>query len=160
MTDFIKLTQITEWKIDNDKKEPTSTKVVYVRPQDIVSFGDDDGTTLVQFTDKGIHVKESAEEIYEMIHGYKLTYRGNPIREYKNKEYFDDQFWWNTDWWRKPAGRIPRDGPFCSLRRRISSGLSAYPLFRSCPGSVTIRWKKQCWRRSGKPGSRQRNSVR
>lgn len=102
MTDFIKLTQITEWKIDNDKKEPTSTKVVYVRPQDIVSFGDDDGTTLVQFTDKGIHVKESAEEIYEMIHGYKLKYRGNPIREYKNKEYFDDQFWWNTDWWKNP----------------------------------------------------------
>ncbi len=102
MTDFIKLTQITEWKIDNDKKEPTSTKIIYVRPFDIVSFGDDDGTTLVQFTDKGIHVKESAEEIYEMIHGYKLTYKGNPIREYKNKEYFDDQFLWNTDWWKNP----------------------------------------------------------
>ena len=102
MTDFIKLTQITNWKIEKEKKEPTTTKSVYVRPQDIVSFGDDDGTTLVQFMDKGIHVKESAEEIYEMIRGHKLTYKGNPIREYKNKEYFDDQFLWNTDWWKNP----------------------------------------------------------
>lgn len=102
MTDFIKLTQITNWKIENEKKEPTTTKSVYVRPQDIISFCDDGGNTLVQFTDKGIHVKESAEEIYEMIRGYKLTYKGNPIREYKNKEYFDEQFWWNTDWWKNP----------------------------------------------------------
>ena len=102
MTDFIKLTQITNWKIEKEKKEPTTTKSVYVRPQDIISFGEDDGTTLVQFMDKGIHVKESAEEIYEMIRGYKLTYKGNPIREYKNKEYFDDQFLWNTDWWKNP----------------------------------------------------------
>ena len=96
MTDFIKLTQITNWKIEKEKKEPTTTKSVYVRPCDIVSFADDDGTTLVQFTDKGIHVKESAEEIYEMIRGYKLTYKGNPIREYKNKEFFDYDFWWNV----------------------------------------------------------------
>lgn len=96
MTDFIKLTQITNWKIENEKKEPTTTKSVYVRPQDIISFCDDGGTTLVQFADKGIHVKETAEEIYEMIRGYKLTYKGNPIREYKNKEFFDDDFWWNV----------------------------------------------------------------
>ena len=102
MTDFIKLTQITNWKIEKEKKEPTTTKSVYVRPQDIVSFGDDDGTTLVQFMDKGIHVKESAEEIYEMIRGHKLTYKGNPIREYRNKEFFDDDFWWDTDWWKNP----------------------------------------------------------
>lgn len=103
MTDFIKLTQITNWKIEKEKKEPTTTKSVYVRPQDIVSFGDDDGTTLVQFTDKGIHVKESAEEIYEMIRGHKLTYNGNPIREYRNKEFFGDDFWWNTDWRKHPT---------------------------------------------------------
>ena len=96
MTDFIKLTQITNWKIEKEKKEPTTTKSVYVRPQDIISFCDDGGTTLVQFADKGIHVKETAEEIYEMIRGYKLTYKGNPIREYKNKEFFDDDFWWNV----------------------------------------------------------------
>ena len=96
MEQFVKLTKITDWKIDNDKKEPITTKSVYVRPQDIISFGDDEGTTLVQFMDKGIHVKESAEEIYEMIRGYKLTYKGNPIREYKNKEFFDDDFWWNV----------------------------------------------------------------
>ena len=52
--------------------------------------------------DKGIHVKESAEEIYEMIRGHKLTYKGNPIREYRNKEFFDDDFWWDTDWWKNP----------------------------------------------------------
>ena len=56
----------------------------------------------MQFADKGIHVKETAEEIYEMIRGYKLTYKGNPIREYKNKEFFDDDFWWNTNWWKNP----------------------------------------------------------
>ena len=38
MTDFIKLTQITNWKIEKEKKEPTTTKSVYVRPQDIISF--------------------------------------------------------------------------------------------------------------------------
>ena len=103
MTDFIKLTQITNWKIEKEKKEPTTTKSVYVRPQDIVSFGDDDGTTLVQFADKGIHVKESAEEIYEMIHGYrKLTYNGNRFKDYKNDDYLDERFWWNTDWWKNP----------------------------------------------------------
>ena len=102
MTDFIKLTQITNWKIEKEKKEPTTTKSVYVRPQDIISFGEDDGTTLVQFMDKGIHVKESAEEIYEMIRGYKLTYKGNPIREYKNKDFIDEPFWWDTDWWKNP----------------------------------------------------------
>lgn len=102
MTDFIKLTQITNWKIENEKKEPTTTKAIYVRPKDIVSFGDDDGTTLVQFTDKGIHVKESAEEIYEMIRGYKMTYKGNPIIEYRNKDFLDEPFWWDTDWWKTP----------------------------------------------------------
>ena len=102
MADFIKLTQITNWKIEKDKKEPTSTKTVYVRPQDIVSFSDDDGTTAVQFTDKGIHVKETAEEIYEMIHGYKMTYKGNPIIEYRNKDFLDEPFWWDTDWWKNP----------------------------------------------------------
>ena len=67
MDKFIKLTQVTNWKIENEKKKPTTTKTLYVRPQDIVSFCDDDGTTLVQFTDKGIHVKESAEEIYDTV---------------------------------------------------------------------------------------------
>ena len=100
MTDFIKLTQITNWKIEKEKKEPTTTKSVYVRPCDIVSFADDDGTTLVQFTDKGIHVKESAEEIYEMIRGYKLTYKGKPIKEYRNKDFIDEPFWFDTDWWK------------------------------------------------------------
>ena len=75
---------------------------MYVRPQDIVSFCDDDGTTLVQFTDKGIHVKESAEEIYDMIRGYTLTHKGNPIIDRKNeKEKIEDDFWWNTDWWKR-----------------------------------------------------------
>lgn len=101
MTDFIKLTKITNWKIENEKKEPTTTKSVYVRPCDIASFEEDDGATVVRFFDDGrtiscgIHVKETAEEIYEMIRGYQLTYKGNPIREYKNKDFFDDDFWWS-----------------------------------------------------------------
>jgi hypothetical protein len=102
MTDFIKLTQITNWKIEKEKKEPTTTKSVYVRPQDIVSFGDDDGTTLVQFADKGIHVKESAEEIYEMIHileYHPLTWR-EPISFRDNEK---QGWWWETDWWNHPT---------------------------------------------------------
>ena len=94
MTDFIKLTQITNWKIDKDKKEPTTTKSVYVRPQDIVSFEDDGGTTLVQFTVRGIHVKESTEEIYEMISGYKPTHNSNPIIGYRDMDFYD--FWWKN----------------------------------------------------------------
>lgn len=102
MTDFIKLTQITNWKIEKEKKEPITTKSVYVRPQDIVSFGDDDGTTLVQFTDKGIHVKESAEEIYQMIHipeYHPLTWR-EPISFRDNEK---QGWWWETDWWKHPT---------------------------------------------------------
>ena len=108
MTDFIKLTQITNWKIEKEKKEPTITKSVYVRPQDIVSFSDDDGTTLVQFTDKGIHVKESAEEIYEMIHKEEREYTPiipsvpftspyrDPLKESKG-------WWYDFDWWNHPT---------------------------------------------------------
>lgn len=102
MTDFIKLTQITNWKIEKEKKEPTTTKSVYVRPQDIVSFGDDDGTTLVQFADKGIHVKESAEEIFKMINipeYHPLTWR-EPISFRDNEK---QGWWWESDWWKHPT---------------------------------------------------------
>ena len=75
MEKFVRLTKITDWKIDNDKKEPTATKTVYVRPCDIISFEEDEGTTVVRFIDDGrtvscgIHVKETPEKIFEMING-------------------------------------------------------------------------------------------
>lgn len=98
MAEFIKLTQITNWKIDKDKKEPTATKTVYVRPCDIASFEEDDGTTLVQFMDKGIHVKETPSEIYEKISGYEFKPL-KPIVEKKhhkhNDIFTDDDFWWS-----------------------------------------------------------------
>lgn len=108
MTDFIKLTQITNWKIENEKKEPITTKSVYVRPQDIVSFGDDDGTTLVQFADKGIHVKESAEEIYEMIHkeerGYTPLIPSVPFTSpYRDPLKESKGWWYDFDWWNHPT---------------------------------------------------------
>lgn len=114
MTDFIKLTKITDWKLDNNKKEPTATKTVYVRPCDIVSFEDDDGTTVVRFTDyekintTGIHVKESTEEIYKMIHEEEREYTPiipsvpftspyrDPLKESKG-------WWYDFDWWNHPT---------------------------------------------------------
>ena len=102
MTDFIKLTQITNWKIEKEKKEPTTTKSVYVRPQDIISFGDDDGTTLVQFADKGIHVKESAEEIFDMIRNEKKEYTIPYIPTWRDPLEEGKGFWWDTDWWKNP----------------------------------------------------------
>lgn len=116
MTEFIKLTKITNWKIDSEKgkKEPTTTKTVYVRPCDIVSFESDDGTTIVRFADgekintAGIHVKESAEEIYEMIHKEEREYTPlipsvpftspyrDPLKESK-------EWWYDFDWWNHPT---------------------------------------------------------
>lgn len=107
MTDFIKLTQITNWKIEKEKKEPTTTKAVYVRPQDIVSFSDDEGTTLVQFMDKGIHVKESAEEIFNMINAaeyHPLTW-AEPFAWKEPISFRDNEkqgYWWDSDWLKSP----------------------------------------------------------
>ena len=115
MAEFIKLTKITNWKIDSEKgkKEPTTTKTVYVRPCDIVSFEEDDGATVVGFFDDGrtvscgIHVKETAEEIFKMINGkeyHPLTgsiSNNNPYDfeitnwNKKDKIFFDDDFWWS-----------------------------------------------------------------
>ena len=97
MTDFIKLTQITGRKVESDEKTATGVKPIYVRPWDIESFSqDEDGVTLVKFNNhECIHVAETPEKIYKMIRGYQLTYKGNPIREYKNKDFFDDDFWWS-----------------------------------------------------------------
>lgn len=108
MTDFIKLTKITDWKLDNNKKEPTATKTVYVRPQDIVSFEDDDGTTVVRFTDcekintTGIHVKETPSEIYEMIRNEKKEYTIPYIPTWRDPLDVGKGFWWDTDWWKNP----------------------------------------------------------
>ena len=108
MAVFIKLTKITDWKIDNEKKEPTATKTVYVRPCDIISFEEDEGTTVVRFFDDGrtvscgIHVKETAEEIFKMINEPEyptLTWR-EPISFRDNEK---QGWWWETDWWKHPT---------------------------------------------------------
>lgn len=113
MAEFIKLTKITDWKIDNDKKEPTAAKTVYVRPCNIISFEEDEGTTVVRFFDDGrtiscgIHVKETAEEIFKMINGKEYHPLTGSIsnnnsydfeitnRNKKDKIFFDDDFWWS-----------------------------------------------------------------
>ena len=105
MEQFIKLTKITDWKIDNDKKEPTATKTVYVRPCDIASFEEDDGATVVRFFDDGrtvscgIHVKETAEEIFKMINLEKereFSLNDYLKYPYKDRIFLDGDFWWNT----------------------------------------------------------------
>lgn len=110
MAEFIKFTKITNWKIDSEKgkKEPTATKTVYVRPCDIASFEEDDGATVVRFFEDGrtiscgIHVKETAEEIFKMINEPEyptLTWR-EPIRFRDNEK---QGWWWETDWWKHPT---------------------------------------------------------
>ena len=111
MAEFIKLTKITNyWKIDREKgkKEPTTTKTVYVRPCDIASFEEDDGATIVRFFNDertvscGIHVKETAEEIFKMINipeYHPLTWR-EPISFRDNEK---QGWWWETDWWKHPT---------------------------------------------------------
>lgn len=128
MAEFIKLTKITNWKIDSEKgkKEPTTTKTVYVRPCDIASFEEDDGATVVRFFDDGrtvscgIHVKETAEEIFKMIniteyhlltgsiYDYNPFNDGRPFNDNKkDKIFFDDGFWWSkpfkAEWTNKDA---------------------------------------------------------
>ncbi len=111
MEQFVKLTQITDWKIDNDKKEPTTTKTVYVRPCDIASFEEDDGATVVRFIDDGrtvsygIHVKETAEEIYKMVSEEKneQTKLNDPYKVIPYPIYYEHTpSWGYAPWWANP----------------------------------------------------------
>ena len=108
MEQFIKLTKITDWKIDNDKKEPTATKTVYVRPCDIASFEEDDGATVVRFVDDGrtvsygIHVKETPEKIYKMVSEEKneQTKLNDPYKVIPYPIYYEHTpYWWEAHWW-------------------------------------------------------------
>ena len=132
MAEFIKLTKITNWKIDSEKgkKEPTTTKTVYVRPCDIVSFEEDDGATVVRFFDDGrtvscgIHVKETAEEIFKMINApeYPTLTRREPISFRDNEK---QGWWWETDWWKHPTitcDTISKNTPYCGYAIVFDNG--------------------------------------
>jgi hypothetical protein len=99
MTNFIKLTQVTKWKIEDDKRSAVETKDIYVRPCDIVSFEEDNGYTVVAFREKGICVKEKPEEIFKMIN--KKEEREFSLNDYlkypyKDRIFLDGDFWWDT----------------------------------------------------------------
>ena len=110
MTDFIKLTQITGRKVENDEKTATGVKPIYVRPWDIESFSqDEDGVTVVKFNNhECIHVAETPEKIYEMIHKEEREYTPiipsvpftspyrDPLKESKG-------WWYDFDWWNHPT---------------------------------------------------------
>ena len=99
MKDFIKLTQVTKWKIEGDKRSAVETKDIYVRPCDIVSFEEDNGYTVVAFREKGISVKEKPEEIFKMINVEKereFSLNDYLKYPYKDRIFLDGDFWWNT----------------------------------------------------------------
>lgn len=109
MEQFVKLTQITGRKVENEEKTATGVKPIYVRPWDIESFSqDEDGVTVVKFNNhECIHVAETAEEIFKMINGkeyHPLTgsISNNNLYDFeitnwnkKDKIFFDDDFWWS-----------------------------------------------------------------
>lgn len=92
MTDFIKLTQITGRKVENDEKTATGVKPIYVRPWDIESFSqDEDGVTVVKFNNNEcIHVAQTPEQIYKMV----------SRKEYQEPYIEPQGGWWGTDWWK------------------------------------------------------------
>lgn len=108
MTDFIKLTQITGRKAENDEKTATGVKPIYVRPWDIESFSqDEDGVTVVKFNNhECIHVAETPEKIYRMVSVEKneQTKLNDPYKVIPYPIYYErSPYWWEQQWWKEPT---------------------------------------------------------
>lgn len=159
MAEFIKLTKITNWKIDSEKgkKEPTTTKTVYVRPSDIASFEEDDVATVVRFFEDGrtiscgIHVKETAEEIFKMISEEKneQTKLNDPYKVIPYPIYYEHTpSWWDAPWWKSPTitcktATTISEGAVCACNTSDTADL----LFRVTPNyaSAIIVGNGEIW---------------
>lgn len=108
MEQFVKLTQITGRKVENDEKTATGVKPIYVRPWDIESFSqDEDGVTVVKFNNhESIHVAETPEKIYKMVSEEKneLTKLNDPYKVIPYPIYYEHTpSWWDAPWWKNPT---------------------------------------------------------
>ena len=122
MEQFVKLTQITGWKIEDNKRTATETKDIYVRPWDIESFSQESGVTLVQFKDKGIHVTETPEQIYKMVSEEKneQTKLNDPYKVIPYPIYYEHTpYWGYAPWWANPQIT-------CNTATTISEGVHAW----------------------------------
>lgn len=108
MEQFVKLTQITGRKVENDEKTATGVKPIYVRPWDIESFSqDEDGVTVVKLNNhECIHVAETPEKIYKMVSDEKneQTKLNDPYKVIPYPIYYvHTPSWWEADWWKNPT---------------------------------------------------------
>lgn len=108
MEQFVKLTQITGRKAENDEKTATGVKPIYVRPWDIESFSqDEDGVTVVKFNNhECIHVAETPKKIYEMVSEEKNEQPklNEPYKVIPYPIYYElTPYWWDAPWWKNPT---------------------------------------------------------
>ena len=108
MHQFIKLTRVTDWKIDAEKKKRTVTEThtVYIRPSEITRFSDDGDYTYVTLGDSSITVTEKADEIYKMISGEnnEQTKLNDPYKVIPYPIYYDH----TPSWLYAPWGNNPQ----------------------------------------------------
>ncbi len=107
MEQFVKLTQITGRKIENDEKTATGVKPIYVRPWDVESFlQDEDGVTVVKLNNhECIHVAETPEKIYKMLSEEKneQTKLNDPYKVVPYPIYYENTpSWGYAPWWTNP----------------------------------------------------------
>lgn len=107
MADFIKLTRVTDWKVDEEKKKRTATgtMTVYIRPSEITQFSDDGDYTYVTLGDSSITVTEKSDEIYKMVSEEKneLTKLNDPYKVIPYPIYYEyTPYWWDAPWRANP----------------------------------------------------------
>lgn len=162
MEQFVKLTQITGRKVENDEKTATGVKPIYVRPWDIESFlQDEDGVTVVKFNNhQCIRVAETPEEIYKMVSEekneptklndpykvipYPIYYEHTPSPIY----YEHTPSWWDAPWWKNPTitcntATTISEGAVCACNTSDTADL----LFRVTPNytSAIIVGNGEIW---------------
>ncbi len=113
MEQFVKLTKIVNFVIEDKKRTVGKTNAVYVRPWDIESFSqDEDGLTSVKFNNNEcIHVTETPEQIYKMVSEEKkwqdkiqYTPFENPVVINPYPIYYEHTpSWWDAPWWKNPT---------------------------------------------------------
>ena len=153
MEQFVKLTQITGRKVENDEKTATGVKPIYVRPWNIESFlQDEDGVTVVKFNDHGcILVAETPEEIYKMVSEEKneQTKLNDPYKVIPYPIYYENTpSWWYAPWWTNPqitcnTATTISEGAVCACNTSDTADL----LFRVTPNyaSAIIVGNGEIW---------------
>jgi hypothetical protein len=153
MGDFIKLTRVTDWKVDAEKKKRTATgtMTVYIRPSEITQFSDDGDYTYVTLGDSSITVTEKADEIYKMVSEEKneQTKLNDPYKVIQYPIYYEHTpSWWYAPWWTSPqitcnTATTISEGAVCACNTSDTADL----LFRVTPNyaSAIIVGNGEIW---------------